>query len=739
MEVQELVGRTIGKFRIVKPIPNCGLGPSFEGVHVSLGKPCLIRLLPEAMKRDRVAVEIFRTLASSTAQVSHPALPVVQEVVYEPPLIGVVLSPCAGVSLAKRVASQGRLPFPEFAKIFSPVVQALMTLHKNGIAHRGVRPDSILIGPGGEVVLIDAGVQWDVRNAKGDSSMSVARFVSPEEAIRGPVDVQSDFYGLGATMYYALTGRPPFLENDPVALVQAHTHQSPMPPSQFRPDLPASYTSLVLKLLQRHPEQRGDDLTFSMTILDPHWSPAPPPKAVAKRPAAPAKKLIDAPDPPPPPPKKTALIVFAGVLAALVAIGLVVALPGKPARPPSPAPAPVASPAKTEIPAVTATDETYYVEYFEKAKSLKTEGKFKEALDQADQASRFRQTPELQALVSEIKQQIILNERTERVRPQYEKILALAAKKEDLVALCFECEDFLRTNSDLPTAAEVKTIYDMAKKDLEEKQAKGPITKLPPSTVKPRPGQPRPPNPRPGQPPAPQPPPPPPPVNLGPEFDKAKGLVADKKYDQAKPILLDMLKKETNANNRRGIGVELYKCFMGDASRWKSQFDGRDLEGPFNVVRLSDSDISVAKDAPEITGWARENDIAMLQLKNFKGGTGISVECMIESKFQDPHSVALRIDFQAGNAYKDFYLSEKKGALKRVYKKEESDLATVPAQGIFKRWIRLTVVVEGDTLYGFANDFLVCALPTSEVKLGEDVRILIAGCSARLRDIQARF
>lgn len=729
----ELVGKQFGKFKVQKALGNYGLGPAFEGVHVSLGKPCLIKMVPESMRRDRPAIEAFRTISSQTAKVSHDSLPVIQEVIYEPPHVGYVVPLVPGTSLAHRVGSQGRLPFPEFVRIFRSVIQALGALHKAGIVHRGIRPHSIILSPDGGVRLIDAGVQWDVRSGKGAESVAAAHYISPEEGIRNAVDRRSDLYSLGATMYFALTGRTPYSETDPLALVQAHLHKSPMPPSQFRPDISASYNSLVLKLMERQPEARAD-LSFASGIIDPHS--IPPARPVTRLPGPSPQRASTLVEPPAPKSKKTLYMAAGGATAGLVILALIIGLTGgKPARIPASS---NPSPKKADL--ASPTDETYFKEYFEAAKKLRAEGKLEEALGQAEQAQRFKQPEELKTLISEVKQEIVFNQRTERAKPLAEKILSLASRKEDPVALCFECEEFLRTNSDLPIAAEIKTIYEKAKKEVEEKQAKGPITKLPPTEVKPRPGQPRPPSPRPPQPqPQPRQPPPPPPATLGPEFEKAKELVNDKKFVEAKPLLIDLLKKEANANNRRAVGAELYKCIIGESSRWKNQFDGKDLDASFNVVRLSDSDIAIAKDSSEITGWARENDIAMLQLKNFKGGTGVTVECNIESKFQDPHSVAIRIDFQAGNAYKDFYLSERRGALKKVFKKEETELATVPAQGIFKRWIRLTLVIEGDTLYGFANDFLVCALPTSEVKLGEDIRVLIAGCSARLRDIQARF
>jgi serine/threonine protein kinase len=725
----ELVGRTFGKFQAQKPLPHYGLGPAFEGLHVTLGKSCVVKILPDVMRRDRAAVESFRTIAGNISRISHESIPLVQEVIYEPPIVGYVVPFSPGVTLAHRVASQGRLPFPEFVKVFRSVLGAVAALHQAGVVHRAIRPHSIILSSDGGVHLIDAGVQWDLRASKSAESIASAHYVSPEEGIRGPVDARADLYSLGATMFYALTGRTPHLETEPIALIQAHAHKSPMPPSQFRPDIPASYNSLVLKLMERQPEARAD-LSYAMGIIDPHS--LAPTKPVTRAPGPSPQRASQLAEPPPPPSNKKALVLGGGVVGGLVVLGLIIALavPSKPARPPSPPPVPTK---KVEA-AAAPTDESYYQEYFETARKFKAEGKLQEALTQAEQAQRFRQTDELKALLNDIRQEIVFLQRSERAKPHYEKIVAMAAKKEDPVAVCFECEEFLRTNSDLSYAEEIKGIFEKAKKEVEEKQAKGPITKLPPTPVKPRPGQPRPPTPRP-----PQPQPPPPPVTLGAEFDKAKALVGEKKFSEAKPILIDMLKKETNANNRRAIGAEFYKCLMGEDARWKPQFDGKDLDASFNVVRLSDSDIAAAKDSSEITGWARENDIAMLQIKNFKGGTGITVECNIESKFQDPHSVAIRVDFQAGNAYKDFYLSERRGALKKVFKKEESELATVPAQGIFKRWIRLTLVVEGDTLYGFANDFLICALPASEVKLGEDIRILIAGCSARLRDIQARF
>jgi serine/threonine-protein kinase len=734
MEQQaELVGKTIGKYKLVKPISEYGLGAAYEAVHVSLGKSCLVKFVPDEMRRDRGAVEAFRTISAQIAKINHPSIPIIHDIFYEPPSIGYVIPFAPGIPLSRRVA-QGRVSTHDFARIFSAVIRALQALHKAGIAHRGIRPEGIILASEGTLHLIDAGIQFDARQLKGETALAVARSASPEEAIRAAVDPRSDAYSLGAAMYFTLTGRPVFSDSDPAAVLSAHVRKKPSRPSELRSDLPAAYDKLVLQLLEKQPEQRAD-LSHALSLLDPHSAPVTAAPPTTRKPGPVPAKRASTLQPPAEPPKKIpkpVLFAGGGALAGLVVVAAVILLLGKPVNVPPPNPSPVVK-KDPEPAAPTANDETYFQDSLAKAKDYKAKNKLQEALSEAEQAQRFKDTPEVKGLIADIKQEIIQTERTERARPQYEKIKTMAEKKDDPVSLCFECEEFLRLNSDLKYGDEVKAIYAEAKKQVEEKQAKGPITKLPPTPVKPRPGQPPQPGPRPPQ------PPPPPPVTLGPEFDAAKNLVVEKKFPEAKKALLDLLKKETNANNRHAIGQELYKASMGETSRWQSQFNGKDLDASFNVVRLSDSDLSIAKDAPEITGWARQKDVAMLQLKNFKGGTGITVECFIESKFEDVHNVAIRMDFLAGNAYKDFYLSERKAALKKIFKKEDTELGAVPAQGIFKRWIRLTVVAEGDMVIGFANDYLVFALPASDVKLGEDIRILITGCSARLRDIQARF
>ncbi len=305
----DIVGKIFAKHKVLKPILQYGLGATFEGVHVSLGKSCVIRMIPDEMKRDRAAVERFRTIISKCSQVVGPSLPTIQDVIYEPPAIGYVLPHTSGMTLAHRVGSQGKLPFSEFSKIFSAVVRALQSLHKAGVTHHALRPESIMLGNDGSLQLIDAGILWDVRSSKGESSLAVAHYTAPEGAIRGALDPRSDLYSLGATMYFALTGKPPYPETDPVAAISAHVGRPLTPPSQHRQDIPASFNSLILRLLDKDPEKRGD-LPSTLSFLDPHSLAAPARKPVPKK--ASTLKPPSETEPPPSKPKTMWYVIGGG-------------------------------------------------------------------------------------------------------------------------------------------------------------------------------------------------------------------------------------------------------------------------------------------------------------------------------------------------------------------------------------------------------------------------------------------
>src|SRR2546425_5328557 len=169
-------------------------------------------------------------------------------------------------SLRGGVVGAGALPPRLATKLLQEVAWALGAAHQRGVIHRDVKPDNIMIERATErAVVTDFGIALGRRAAEsaGGSITGTARYMSPEQACGEPVDARSDLYSLGATFFYALTGRAPFEAANAPAIITKHVYEIAPRVQQLRPEVPAKLGGVVDRLLRKAPPERvqtADDL-----------------------------------------------------------------------------------------------------------------------------------------------------------------------------------------------------------------------------------------------------------------------------------------------------------------------------------------------------------------------------------------------------------------------------------------------------------------------------------------------
>ena len=178
-----------------------------------------------------------------------------------------------GGSLAERVRREGPLPWREAVAIAADVARGLHAVHLAGLVHRDVKPANVLLSEKG-AKLSDLGL---VRRAEGleqsraltveGEVIGTPQFLPPEQVLSRPVTAQTDLYGLGATLHYALTGASLF-EGDAISVMQKHLEARPVPPSRLVRGLPRDVDRLVLRLLEKEPGARGASAVAVAAELD---------------------------------------------------------------------------------------------------------------------------------------------------------------------------------------------------------------------------------------------------------------------------------------------------------------------------------------------------------------------------------------------------------------------------------------------------------------------------------------
>src|SRR5438876_6486419 len=267
LALQELLA---GRYSIERELGRGGMGIVLLARDVALDRPVAIKLLPphlatRAHERDRFLQE-----ARTAAGLAHPNIVSIHLVEARGDLVFFVMGFVDGETLRDRVERAGPLSPRLATKLLQEVAWALGAAHQRGVIHRDVKPDNIMIERATErAVVTDFGIALGSRAGKaespggGGSVTGTARYMSPEQACGEPVDARSDLYALGATFFYALTGRAPFEAANVPAILTKHVYEPAPLVQALRPEVPAKLSVVVDRLLRKAPPERfqtADDL-----------------------------------------------------------------------------------------------------------------------------------------------------------------------------------------------------------------------------------------------------------------------------------------------------------------------------------------------------------------------------------------------------------------------------------------------------------------------------------------------
>src|SRR5690349_4964026 len=268
LALQELLA---GRYSIERELGRGGMGIVLLARDVALDRPVAIKLLPPHLATRPDERERFLEEARTAAGLAHPNIVPIHLVEARGELVLFVMGFVDGETLRDRVERAGPLPPRLALKLLQEVAWALGYAHQRGVIHRDVKPDNILIERATDRALVtDFGIALGRRGSTAETAggpihpiMGTARYMSPEQACGEPVDARSDLYPLGATFFYALTGRAPFDGANLPAILTKHVYEAAPLVRALRPQVPAKVGALIDRLLRKAPAERfqtADDL-----------------------------------------------------------------------------------------------------------------------------------------------------------------------------------------------------------------------------------------------------------------------------------------------------------------------------------------------------------------------------------------------------------------------------------------------------------------------------------------------
>lgn len=259
------------KYRIVKLIGSGGMANVYLGIDMNTGVNVAIKILKPEFSSDEEFIRRFDAEAKSVASLNHANIVKVFGVGHEGNFRFIVQEYIEGITVKDLINQNGHLDWKNAVPIVIQIGLALDYAHQNGIVHRDIKPQNILISRDRVAKITDFGIARAASTTTITMTgvqMGSVHYFSPEQARGGNVGPQSDVYSLGVTLFEMVTGRLPFDGDSNVAIAVKHLQETPPVPSSLMQGIPKGLDSIIAKCMQKSPERRYQTMRQLVTELD---------------------------------------------------------------------------------------------------------------------------------------------------------------------------------------------------------------------------------------------------------------------------------------------------------------------------------------------------------------------------------------------------------------------------------------------------------------------------------------
>ncbi|VAW41997.1 Serine/threonine protein kinase, partial [hydrothermal vent metagenome] len=272
--MDNLIGKQIDQYQIEALLGEGGMGAVYLAQDVNLARPVALKIMHRQYASQPEFQERFLQEAQASARLNHPNIVAIYNFSSTQSYLTIVMEYVRGLSLGayiKQLAQRRQvMELSESLNIIAQVADALGYAHRQGVVHRDIKPDNIMITqleqPSrpdelpirakvtdfGLAKLLEGGIE-----TQSGTFMGTLPYMSPEQALASAsLDGRSDIYSLGVVLYQLATGRLPFDIKTPTDAVMKHMHETPPLPRHIQPGLPMAVQNVIIKALAKQPEDR---------------------------------------------------------------------------------------------------------------------------------------------------------------------------------------------------------------------------------------------------------------------------------------------------------------------------------------------------------------------------------------------------------------------------------------------------------------------------------------------------
>ncbi|MFC1582913.1 protein kinase [Planctomycetota bacterium] len=249
-----------GDYELTSVLGKGGMGIVYKGRQVSLDRPVAVKVLPKTLTARKDFVDRFYREAKSVAKINCPQIIQVFGAGEFEGKHYFAMEFVEGDDLSEKLKAGTKFENPKVLHIVREVARALAAAAEKNIIHRDIKPANIMLTRKGAVKVMDFGLAKVTTEGseltQAGMVMGTVNYLSPEQGQGKPCDPRTDLYSLGIVMYELLTGKVPFVGDNPSSVIYQHIHTTPPLPTVLNQNIPKEVESIVLKCLQKDPNMR---------------------------------------------------------------------------------------------------------------------------------------------------------------------------------------------------------------------------------------------------------------------------------------------------------------------------------------------------------------------------------------------------------------------------------------------------------------------------------------------------
>ncbi len=266
---KEYIGTVLDRrYRIERTIGIGGMAFVYEATDIVHNRQVAIKLLKPKYYNDPRAMTRFTNEAKVGKNFDNPYIVRIHGVNNTGELKYIVMEYIPGMTLRKyltsRLEHKNPIDWREAVEIVDKILLALEYAHSYGVVHRDIKPQNIMVLPGGKIKVTDFGIA-KIPQAEtltlADKAIGTVYYISPEQARGGTIDARTDIYSLGVMLYEMVTGKLPFTAETPVAVILKNINDAPVPPSKLNPYIPKGLEQIILCAMEKRPQDRYQSAT----------------------------------------------------------------------------------------------------------------------------------------------------------------------------------------------------------------------------------------------------------------------------------------------------------------------------------------------------------------------------------------------------------------------------------------------------------------------------------------------